>query len=461
MQTRKETLETLKNAASTRKHEFLKKLTEGESDEVPSLLYLRKCYQYFTLKRSLEKIENDNKRKSEILNTKLQENHNFDLQEDDIRPKRGEFGNTVNRTVLLPKKCLFCKKDKYVKRIKERLVACLEFRAVQSIKAAVTKINDFQMLGLITDDLIATEAHYHSSCYKLDTKVNQDNVISVTTDQNEKAIYKSVEFIAFKEVVKECYQLLENPTVLPYNKSFKTMEKVFEANNIDVLDSSRFYLRRNLEKHVDFIKYINVNGLLYDYPKNYSVEELIPEHINLSKKIECFAKELDQPITTQNITKSGRQMKKEMKNSMPWPPQPNVLAPDKIEIPQSLRAFLETVMDTRPARLMNLVAQDIIYNVSAGRIRTVKSVLLPSIVNALTNNTELIHILNRFGHGISYTLLMEAQTENAYQLIEQQLCTGCVIPKESIPDSFTIFVADNIDRQEQTLSGMRVFTLLV
>ena len=63
-----------------------------------------------------------------------------------------------------------------------------------------------------------------------------------------------------KEVVKECYQLLENLTVLPYSKLFRTMEKVFEANNTDVLDSSRFYLRRNSEKHLDFIKYINVNG---------------------------------------------------------------------------------------------------------------------------------------------------------------------------------------------------------
>ena len=56
--------------------------------------------------------------------------------------------------------------------------------------------------------------------------------------------------------MKERYQLLENPTVLPYNKLFKTMEKVFEANNIDVLDSSRFYLRRKLEKYIDYIKYI-------------------------------------------------------------------------------------------------------------------------------------------------------------------------------------------------------------
>ena len=56
--------------------------------------------------------------------------------------------------------------------------------------------------------------------------------------------------------MKERYQLLENPTVLPYNKLFKTMEKVFGANNIDVLDSSRFYLRRKLEKYIDYIKYI-------------------------------------------------------------------------------------------------------------------------------------------------------------------------------------------------------------
>ena len=69
------------------------------------------------------------------------------------------------------------------------------------------------------------------------------------------------------------------------------MERVFEANNIDVLDSSRFYLRRNLEKHVDFIKYINVNGLLYVYPKNYSVEELIPEY-NLSKKMSVWQRSL-------------------------------------------------------------------------------------------------------------------------------------------------------------------------
>ena len=86
MLTRKETSETLKKAASIRKHEVFKKLTE--SDEVTSSLYHRKYFQYFTTKRSLQKIENDNKMKSEILNTKLQETDNFDSQEIDMRPKR-------------------------------------------------------------------------------------------------------------------------------------------------------------------------------------------------------------------------------------------------------------------------------------------------------------------------------------------------------------------------------------
>ena len=100
-----------------------------------------------------------------------------------------------------------------------------------------------------------------------------------------------------------------------------------------------------------------------------------------------------------------------MKDPMPWPPQPNYPASDKILIPQTLRVFQEILMNTWPTRLINSVAQDIICNVSAGRIRTVKAVLLPSIVKSLTKNTELIHILKRFGQGISYTLLMEAQTE--------------------------------------------------
>ena len=71
----------------------------------------------------------------------------------------------------------------------------------------------------------------------------------------------------------------------------------------------------------------------------------------------------------------------------------------------------------------------------------------------ITKLPELIHILNRLGHGLSYSLLLEAQTENAYQVLEQQIAVDCILPNDCTNETFTVFVADNIDRQEETLLG--------
>ena len=143
-----------------------------------------------------------------------------------------------------------------------------------------------------------------------------------------------------------------------------------------------------------------------------------------------------------------------MKDTLPWPPQPRDLQPENFKISNSLEFLIDTLLETRPNRLKFSIAQDIIYNTSGGRIRTPKSILLPSIVKTLTNNTEVIHILNRLGHGLSYSLLMESQTGNAYQIVENQLLGDCIIPTEVKKEIFTVFVADNIDRQEETFSSM-------
>ena len=48
---------------------------------------------------------------------------------------------------------------------------------------------------------------------------------------------------------------------------------------------------------------------------------------------------------------------------------------------------------------------------------------------------------------------MEGETENAYKICEQQLNNDCTIPKKCKKDTLTIFVADNNNRNEETLSG--------
>ena len=71
----------------------------------------------------------------------------------------------------------------------------------------------------------------------------------------------------------------------------------------------------------------------------------------------------------------------------------------------------------------------------------------------LTNNTEIINIVPRLGHSVSYSILNEMQTENAYIVHDQQESDDVILPLTSQKETFTIYVADNIERKEETLSG--------
>lgn len=108
----------------------------------------------------------------------------------------------------------------------------------------------------------------------------------------------------------------------------------------------------------------------------------------------------------------------------------------------------------RVARLKLSCYQDIICAVSHGKIKTPKSILFPRIIKMLTNFTELINITNWFGHGVSYTITEELDTENAFLKIDKNSeGDGIVLPDGCQKDVFTIVVADNIDCMEETLSG--------
>ena len=153
---------------------------------------------------------------------------------------------------------------------------------------------------------------------------------------------------------------------------------------------------------------------------------------------------------------------KELKDGMPWPPQPNELQPENFKMPKMLGEFLNTMitgrdcddqMSSRQARLKHSIAQDIVYIVSNCKVKTRKSLLLPSTMKQLTNNTEIINIVPRLGHNVSYSILNEMQTENAYIVHDQQESDDVILPLTSQKETFTIYVADNIERKEETLSG--------
>ena len=120
-------------------------------------------------------------------------------------------------------------------------------------------------------------------------------------------------------------------------------------------------------------------------------------------------------------------------------------------------------------RLKESFGQDIVFCVTNGAIKTPKSVLFPSVVKGICNNTEVLKLINKYGHGISYELIDEIETESALKVISDQKENRVVIPVDleemERSSSVGIMIADNNDNLEYTLSGSgtshRVNSILV
>ena len=71
-------------------------------------------------------------------------------------------------------------------------------------------------------------------------------------------------------------------------------------------------------------------------------------------------------------------------------------------------------------RVVQSIGQDCIYAVSRGNVIPAKHLLLPWGVKSITGNVELIQMLNRLGHGISYLKLEDTDTALCLQKQRQE-----------------------------------------
>ena len=103
-------------------------------------------------------------------------------------------------------------------------------------------------------------------------------------------------------------------------------------------------------------------------------------------------------------------------------------------------------------KLVLSIAQDIVYVTSHGNIKSPKHVALPITVKSKTGSSEIVTLLNQFGHGISYSVLREAETAMAERQTQRQEA-GSLLPSNAQRNVFATFGFDNSDLLEETLSG--------
>ena len=228
-------------------------------------------------------------------------------------------------------------------------------------------------------------------------------------------------------------------------------------------------MRRKIKSDFKTVKFINVDGLLYAYLPNIKLEDVITLYIDTKRELNKI-KEINERFTKeqQNLVICINSVKKEinrLEDNLPWPPEPQDLVPDKFLIPSLLDLMFQfllqndqVVMQPKSESLKLSFAQVTVYAVTNGRIKTPKSILLPTLIKSLTNNTEIINVINKLSHGVSFTVLMETHTENAYKILEQQLENTFILPLDCQREEYTTYIADNIDIKEETLSGNKICT---
>ena len=102
-------------------------------------------------------------------------------------------------------------------------------------------------------------------------------------------------------------------------------------------------------------------------------------------------------------------------------------------------------------RILSL-AQDIIYASSKGSF-TPKHIALAVTVKHLTGSKELIRVLNRFGHCVSYDEVAKYETQCIEHLLLDTSENEVMIPSNISAGTFVQAAADNLDFSEETLDG--------
>jgi len=122
---------------------------------------------------------------------------------------------------------------------------------------------------------------------------------------------------------------------------------------------------------------------------------------------------------------------------------------------QYLDALLSERQDptARVNRLTWSFSQDIVSAVTSGEVLTPKHILVVWAIKILTGNVELIKILNRLGNACSYSRLEEIDTALCLEKLESVEFAKVPLPMCVHPSVPTVLAFDNIDRQEEVLSG--------
>ena len=310
-------------------------------------------------------------------------------------------------------------------------------------------------------DFLASEGHYHRSCYREYTRPKASLVSSkISAEEENKNLCSEVEEIIFQKWFQYIRSdIIKNGKVVTLAFLTKVLDKLLYENSCNpesfTNKSFRRKSNRRLELEFDGLAeiYLGSKGKLIFLPNSKSRNSLASELVELQQTVEkSYGISNKSTKKAEHMALALRTEIKFLHSNMSWPPKLSELDPDSFEMPSLLNHFLSHLLhgNSKSSAKTSSIGQDIICIVHKGKLLIPKHVLLPFTIKSMTGNIELIKIMNKLGHSISYSKLYEVDTAYAVQ----KLLSSLTLIPEGIQSSCQVsLVYDNIDRLEETLSG--------
>ena len=266
------------------------------------------------------------------------------------RSSRTSSGESSSSKTISPQKCIFCNKDKYLKKSKRResLSSRMQIRADKKIRDIAMEQKGSSILAITSDELIAKEARYHFTCYREYTRPSTNTTFSKETESKAE----------FAKVIDYLVNLYEKSDVV----------RLSLLQDMLTTESGKKNLKRNIQSKTNDFNFVKYENSFLVYPNTLKLEQIVVKLYDTNKKID----RIEQISKQKKVKQSANIIREEIKKityNMSWPSSPDELDMEHFENPPQLDLFLKTlfrVKDTadvtnRVSRLTSSFGQDITY----------------------------------------------------------------------------------------------------
>ena len=298
------------------------------------------------------------------------------------------------------------------------------------------------VVSIQNQDYIAIEFRYHRSCYRDYTSKKSLDILKKTEDVNELSPY---DFAAQQMIDYVQEKVIDGYEIILMSELKEMFMKFLRDKEVTSSDYRSSKLKSRLQKHFGdklgfrHPRYRAESDIIFSdaIPKGMVVEQnlkLVQPEISLEQNDpnEAHMSESNTVFHASNLTIPV--LAYNMLNMLAWMLTYSSEFSDQVN-------FKVPTDEVTHRRILS-IWQEMIFTSSEVVVKPPKHIALSVSVKSMTGSAELVTILNRLGHGVSYFKLEEYETAVAEKQIERQQ-SGIVLPSNCYHNILATLALDN------------------